>query len=205
MSLNSKVLEEITSYFHSFPGIGKKTALRFTIQLMQQDDEFIRSFGQALVELPTKIGECTQCFNISELAVCEICSSKNRNANIICVVQDIRDVIAIENTSQFNGTYHVLGGVISPMDGIGPSDLKITQLFDRIEKDKEVAEIVLALPSTMEGDTTSFYIFKKISSLSLKVSTIARGISFGDQIEYADELTLGKSILNRVLYDSENV
>ncbi len=205
MSLNSKVLEEITSYFHSFPGIGKKTALRFTIQLMQQDDEFIKSFGQALVELPSKIGECAQCYNISELEVCDICTNKSRDTSTICVVQDIRDVIAIENTAQFNGTYHVLGGVISPMDGIGPSDLKINELFTRIQKDLEIKEIVLALPSTMEGDTTSFYIYKKISALSLKVSTIARGISFGDQIEYADELTLGKSILNRVLYDSENV
>lgn len=204
MSLNSKILQDLSEYFHSFPGIGKKTALRFTIQLLQQDKEFITSFGQTLLELPEKITECRSCFNISETAVCEICSNPKRDDKIICVVQDIRDVIAIENTKQFGGKYHVLGGIISPMDGIGPKDLKINELIERISNYQEIKEVLLALPSTMEGDTTSFYLFKKLNLLPLKISTIARGISFGDQIEYADELTLGKSILNRVLYDSEN-
>jgi recombination protein RecR len=202
MSLNSKILQELSSYFHTFPGIGKKTALRFSIQLIQQDEDFIKSFGQALIDLPDKITSCKVCQNISEQDLCEICSSPSRDDKIICVVQDIRDVIAVESTGQFNGKYHVLGGVISPMDGIGPKDLKIEELLKRVSDNSEVAEIILTLPSTMEGDTTSFYLFKKINGNSLKISTIARGISFGDQIEYADELTLGKSILNRVLYDT---
>ena len=204
MSLNSKILEDVSAYFHSFPGIGKKTALRFTIQLLQQDKEFITSFGQTLLELPDKITECRSCFNISESTICDICSNEQRDKTVICVVQDIRDIIAIENTSQFRGKYHVLGGVISPMDGVGPKDLNISTLITRIEEQNFIQELVLALPSTMEGDTTSFYIFKKLNAFNLKISTIARGISFGDQIEFADELTLGKSILNRVLYDSEN-
>jgi recombination protein RecR len=202
MSLNSKILQEITSYFHSFPGVGKKTALRYTIQLLQQDRDFIQSFGKALLELPDKITECSVCFNISETPICNICTSEKRDNSIICVVQDIRDVIAIENTQQFKGKFHVLGGIISPMDGIGPKDLKIEELIERISKNEATKEIILALPSTMEGDTTCFYIFKKIQTFSCTVSTIARGISFGDQIEFADEITLGKSILNRVLYDN---
>lgn len=204
MALNSKILQDLSSYFHSFPGIGKKTALRYTIQLLQQDKDFIKSFGQALIELPDKITECQECFNISETQMCDICTNDNREQHVVCIVQDIRDVIAIENTNQFKGKYHVLGGVISPMDGIGPKNLKIDHLIQRVEDNPEIKEIVLALPSTMEGDTTNFFIFKKLKDFSLKVSTIARGISFGDQIEYADELTLGKSILNRVLYNSEN-
>lgn len=204
MSINTKILQEVSEYFHSFPGIGKKTALRFTIQLLQQDKNFIQSFGQALIDLPEKITECKICNNISEHPICEICSNESRDESIVCVVQDIRDVIAVENTGQFHGKYHVLGGVISPMDGIGPRDLNINELLNRIEKNSKLKEIILTLPSTMEGDTTSFFLFKKLSKTSLKISTIARGISFGDQIEYADELTLGKSILNRVLYDSKN-
>lgn len=204
MALNSKILQELSAYFHSFPGIGKKTALRFTIQLLQQDKDFIKSFGQALMELPDKITTCKSCQNISEHELCDICSNPNRDDNIICVVQDIRDVIAVENTSQFKGKYHVLGGVISPMDGIGPKDLKIDELVERVNENKDLKEVILTLPSTMEGDTTSFYLFKKLNENSLKISTIARGISFGDQIEYADELTLGKSIVNRVLYDTSN-
>lgn len=204
MSINSKILQEISSYFHSFPGVGKKTALRYTIQLLQQDKDFIQSFGKALLELPDRIKECSTCFNISESSICEICSSEKRDSTLICVVQDIRDVIAIENTQQFKGKFHVLGGIISPMDGVGPKDLKIEQLVQRIAENEKTKEVILALPSTMEGDTTSFYIFKKIQNFSCTVSTIARGISFGDQIEYADEITLGKSILNRVLYDNNN-
>lgn len=204
MSLNSKILQELSAYFHSFPGIGKKTALRFTIQLLQQDETFIKSFGKALIELPDKMTTCKVCHNISEQEICEICSNPSRNDHIICVVQDIRDVIAVENTNQFTGKYHVLGGVVSPMDGVGPKDLKIQELIDRVQDNDELKEVILALPSTMEGDTTSFYLFKKLNESSVKISTIARGISFGDQIEYADELTLGKSILNRVLYDTSS-
>ena len=202
MDSQNKILDEITNYFHSFPGIGRKTALRFTIQLLQQDSTFIKEFGQAIATLPERIKNCKNCHNLSEGEECAICTNIKRSDEIICVVQDIRDVIAIENTAQFTGKYHVLGGVISPMDGIGPSNLKIDNLINRIATNKTTKEIIMALPSTMEGDTTAFYLFKKLQHFPLTISTIARGISFGDQIEYADELTLGKSILNRVLYNS---
>ena len=202
MQLENKILDEITNYFHSFPGIGRKTALRFTIQLLQQDHDFIESFGRALVELPQKIKHCKTCHNLSETDLCAICENPKRSGEVVCVVQDIRDVIAIENTGQFSGKYHVLGGIISPMEGIGPSDLKIETLLERLTASEEIEEVIMALPSTMEGDTTAFYLFKKLQNFQLTISTIARGISFGDQIEFADELTLGKSILNRVLYNS---
>lgn len=202
MTTKTKIIDDLTEFFNSFPGIGKKTALRFTIQLLQQDEDFIKAFGKTIQELPDKITSCKKCCNISDAEICEICTNVTRNQETICVVQDLRDVIAIENTKQFNGLYHVLGGVISPMDGIGPNQLNVEELMDRLGDDSQVREIILALPSTMEGDTTSFYIFKKLQQFSLSVSTIARGISFGDQIEYADELTLGKSILNRIPYET---
>ena len=170
--------------------------------MLQQDHDFIESFGRALVELPQKIKHCKTCHNLSETDLCAICENPKRSGEVVCVVQDIRDVIAIENTGQFSGKYHVLGGIISPMEGIGPSDLKIETLLERLTASEEIEEVIMALPSTMEGDTTAFYLFKKLQNFQLTISTIARGISFGDQIEFADELTLGKSILNRVLYNS---
>ncbi len=202
---NSKSLQfidELTSYFNTLPGVGKKTAQRYALQLLKQDDDFLQSFGKTLCELKSKIHECSICHNLSEKETCGICSSPLRKEDLICVVEDIRDVIAIENTGQFKGKYHILGGIISPMDGIGPSDLNIDSLVNRISNTPEIKEILLALRITMEGDTTNFFLFKKLKNLNVKITTIARGVSFGEQIEYTDEITLAKSILNRVPYES---
>ena len=193
-------LKELADFFHTIPGIGKKTALRYTIQLLNQEPKFLNDFGLKLQEINHKIVKCERCFAISETPVCGICKSNSRNNELICVVEDIRDVIAIENTRQYNGKYHVLGGVISPIDGIGPNDLNIDSLIKRIENNEEVKEIVLALSTTMEGDTTNYFLYKKLNGHNINISTIARGVGFGDQIEYADELTLGKSISNRTPY-----
>ncbi len=195
-------IDELTSYFNALPGVGKKTAQRYALQLLKQDDDFLQSFGKTLSELKSKIHECSICHNLSEATICGICSAPLRKDNLICVVEDIRDVIAIENTGQFKEKYHVLGGIISPMDGIGPSDLNINSLIDRISKSKEIKEVLLALRITMEGDTTNFFLYKKLKHLNIKITTIARGVSFGEQIEYTDEITLAKSILNRVPYES---
>lgn len=193
-------LKELADFFHTIPGIGKKTALRYTIQLLNQDPKFLNDFGLKMQEVNHKIMKCKTCFTISETPVCGICSSKSRNNEIICVVEDIRDVIAIENTRQYNGKYHVLGGVISPIDGVGPNDLNIDSLIQRVSNSDDVKEVILALSTTMEGDTTNYFLYKKLNDCNISVSTIARGVSFGDQIEYADELTLGKSISNRTPY-----
>ena len=195
-------IDELTGYFNALPGVGKKTAQRYALQLLKQDDDFLQSFGKTLSELKRKIHECSICHNLSEEKICRICSAPFRKDNLICVVEDIRDVIAIENTGQFKGKYHVLGGIISPMDGIGPSDLNINSLIDRISKSTEIKEVLLALRITMEGDTTNFFLYKKLKHLNIKITTIARGVSFGEQIEYTDEITLAKSILNRVPYES---
>lgn len=194
-------IDELTSYFNALPGVGKKTAQRYALQLLKQDDDFLQNFGKTLSELKSKIHECSICHNLSEETICGICSAPLRKDNLICVVEDIRDVIAIENTGQFQGKYHVLGGVISPMDGIGPSDLNIETLINRISKSTEIKEVLLALRITMEGDTTNFFLYKKLKHLNVKISIIARGVSFGEQIEYTDEITLAKSILNRVPYE----
>ena len=177
-------IDELTSYFNTLPGVGKKTAQRYALQLLKQDEDFLQSFGKTLIELKSKIHECNICHNLSEKTICSVCSAPLRKENLICVVEDIRDVIAIENTGQFKGKYHVLGGVISPMDGIGPSDLNIETLINRISKSTEIEEILLALRITMEGDTTNFFLYKKLKNLDVKITTIARGISFGEQIEY---------------------
>lgn len=200
-SKSLKFINELADYFNALPGVGKKTAQRYALQLIKQDEDFLEGFGKTLSELKNKISECEICHNLTDEPICSICSSSSRSDEFICVVEDIRDVLAIENTHQFNGKYHVLGGVISPMDGIGPSDLNIESLVNRIKETPEIKEVLLALRITMEGDTTNFFLYKKLKDLPVKITTIARGISFGEQIEYTDEITLAKSILNRVPYE----
>lgn len=197
-----KFINELAGFFNTLPGVGKKTAQRYALQLIKQEDDFLKNFGTALTELKDKIRECKNCHNLTDVEICGICSAPSRTDEVICVVEDVRDVLAIENTHQFNGKFHVLGGIISPMDGIGPNDLNINSLVERIKENPNIKEVLLALRITMEGDTTNFYIFKKLKDLDIKITTIARGVSFGEQIEYTDEVTLAKSILNRVLYES---
>lgn len=201
MNFPSKLIEEAVEQFAKLPGVGRKTALRLALNLLQMDKEEVNRFGEAFINLRNHINYCSECHNISDLDVCEICSNPSRNESLLCVVEDIRDVIAIENTHQFKGKYHVLGGIISPMDGIGPSDLNIESLIHKVEKGS-VKEVIMALSTTMEGDTTNFYIFKKLKRSDVKLSVIARGISVGDELEFADEVTLGRSILNRTPYES---
>ncbi|HMM17128.1 MAG: recombination mediator RecR [Petrimonas sp.] len=196
----STLLENAVNEFAKLPGIGRKTALRLVLHLLRQEDSQVEGFAQALVTLKQEVKYCCSCHNISDNEVCGICSDKSRDASTLCVVENIREVMAIENTTQFNGLYHVLGGIISPIDGIGPSDLQITGLEERV-KQGGVKEVILALSATMEGDTTNFYIFRKLHPYDVKVSIIARGVAVGDEIEYADEITLGRSILNRTPFD----
>lgn len=196
----SVLLENAVNEFARLPGIGRKTALRLILHLLRQDNTMVDGFAQALTELKHNIRHCKSCYNICDDDICPICSDKSRDSSLICVVENIKEVMAIENTMQFKGLYHVLGGIISPIDGIGPSDLEIESLVDRVSLGN-VKEVVLALSTTMEGDTTNFYIYKKLMPFDIKVSMIARGISIGDEIEYADEVTLGRSILNRTLFN----
>ncbi|MFN4762742.1 recombination mediator RecR [Gillisia sp. Q332] len=200
MDFSSKLLEQAVAEMSQLPGVGKRTALRLVLHLLKQPAEQTTQLSEALVNLRTKIKLCNNCHNISDTALCEICSNQNRVREIVCVVEDIRDVMAIENTSQYRGLYHVLGGKISPMDGIGPSQLTIKSLIDKV-KAGEIEEIIFALSSTLEGDTTNFYIFKQLEGIKVKTSTIARGISVGDELEYADEVTLGRSITNRIPFE----
>ena len=204
MNFPSKLIEEAVEQFAKLPGLGKKTAMRLTLYLLQMDKEEVNRFGQAFIDLRNHINYCSDCHNISDLEVCEICANPVRDEGLLCVVEDIRDVMAIENTHQFKGKYHVLGGIISPMDGIGPSDLNIESLVQKVQ-DGAVKEVIMALSTTMEGDTTNFYIFKKLKDTNVKLSVIARGISIGDELEYADEVTLGRSILNRTPYENSLV
>ena len=199
MNFPSKLIEEAVEQFAKLPGVGRKTALRLALNLLQMDKEEVNRFGQAFIDLRNHINYCSDCHNISDLEVCEICANPTRDEGLLCVVEDIRDVMAIENTHQFKGKYHVLGGIISPMDGIGPSDLNITSLEKKVQSGV-VKEVIMALSTTMEGDTTNFYIFKKLKDSNVKLSVIARGISIGDELEYTDEVTLGRSILNRTPY-----
>jgi len=192
----SQLLEKAVEEFAKLPGIGRKTALRLVLYLLRQETADVEQFADAVKEMKHGIKHCKVCHNISDSDVCPICSSQQRDSSIICVVENVRDVMAIENTAQFNGLYHVLGGIISPMDGIGPSDLEINSLVSRVAAGG-VKEVILALSPTMEGDTTNFYIFRKLADYDVKLSVIARGISVGDELEYADEVTLGRSILNR--------
>lgn len=200
MDFSSKLLENAVNEVSRLPGIGKRTALRLVLHLLKQPKESTTFLTTALQQLRSEVKSCENCHNISDTALCDICSSTNRNPRIICVVEDVRDVMAIENTSQFKGLYHVLGGKISPIEGIGPQNLQIESLVKKV-KDNEVDELIFALSSTMEGDTTNFYIFKQIENDKIITSTIARGISVGDELEYADEVTLGRSIINRIPFE----
>ena len=197
----SQLLEKAVEEFAKLPGIGRKTALRLVLYLLRQETADVEQFADAVKEMKHGIKHCKVCHNISDNDVCPICSSQQRDNSTICVVENVRDVMAIENTAQFNGLYHVLGGIISPMDGIGPSDLEINSLVSRVAAGG-VKEVILALSPAMEGDTTNFYIFRKLADYDVKLSVIARGISVGDELEYADEVTLGRSILNRTPFKS---
>ncbi len=192
----STLLEKAVQEFSKLPGIGRKTALRLSLHLLRQDTESVDAFGEAVVRLKHEVRYCSVCHNISDTEVCPICSDHRRDGSMICVVENIQDVMAVENTQQFNGLYHVLGGIISPMDGIGPGDIEIDSLVSRVEKG-DIKEVIMALSSTMEGDTTNFYISRRLAHTGVKISVIARGISVGDELEYTDEVTLGRSILNR--------
>ncbi|WP_127140962.1 recombination mediator RecR [Flagellimonas marinaquae] len=201
MEFSSKLLENAVYEMSQLPGIGKRTALRLVLHLLKQPEERTELLAHALLKLKSEVNFCKNCHNISDTEICEICANPKRDETLVCVVEDIRDVMAIENTSQYNGLYHVLGGKISPMEGVGPQDLTIAQLVKKV-KEGTVKELILALSSTMEGDTTNFYIYKQLEGLEVTTSTIARGISVGDELEYADEVTLGRSIINRVPFES---
>ena len=196
----SVLLEKAVSEFAKLPGVGRKTAMRLVLHLLRQDVAAVESFGNAIVTLKHEVKDCKVCHNISDTDVCRICASPQRDASVVCVVENIRDVMAVEATQQFRGLYHVLGGVISPMDGIGPSDLQIDSLVERV-KTGDIKEVILALSTTMEGDTTNFYIYRKLEKFGVRLSVIARGISVGDELEYADEVTLGRSIVNRTPFN----
>jgi recombination protein RecR len=197
MEYPSKLIENGVNEIAKLPGIGKKTALRLVLHLLKEEKTEVKLLSEALVNLRENIKYCKTCYNISDDDQCRVCASTRRDQSIICVVEDTRDVMAIENTDQFFGLYHVLGGIISPIDGIGPEELTIDALLDRAEKNPEIKEIILALPATMEGDTTAFYLSKKLQHLPLKMTNIARGVPVGGELEYTDEITLGRSLANR--------
>lgn len=201
MEFSSKLLENAVNEVAMLPGIGKRTAMRLVLHLLKQPAEQTLLLTDAVTKMRNEIIYCQNCHNISDFAVCEICNNSSRDHSIICVVEDVRDVMAIENTRMYKGIYHVLGGKISPIEGISPSQLNINSLVEKVKQQK-VSEIIFALSSTMEGDTTNFYIFKQIKLFSINVSTIARGISVGDELEYADEVTLGRSLLQRIPFES---
>ena len=201
MDFSSKLLENAVNEVSQLPGIGKRTALRLMLHLLKQPENQTRQLADSLQKMREEINFCSNCHNISDNTLCEICSNPNRVEEIVCVVEDIRDVMAIENTSQYKGHYHVLGGKISPMDGIGPGELTIHSLVEKV-KAGTIKELIFALSSTMEGDTTNFYIFKQIEPYNVVTTTIARGISVGDELEYADEITLGRSIVNRIPFET---
>lgn len=201
MNFSSKLLEDAVNEFSKLPGIGQKTALRLVLHLLNREPEEVAAFGNSIIKLRQEIKHCAICHNISDNDVCEICSSTKREKEIICVVEDTRDVMAVENTGQYFGVYHVLGGLISPMDGVGPSDLFIDSLVQRVSTGS-VKEVILAISPTMEGDTTIFYLYKRLKTFQIPITTIARGIAFGGELEYADEITLGRSIVTRVPYEN---
>src|SRR5476651_84653 len=201
MNFSSKLLEGAVAEFAKLPGVGQKTALRLVLHLLNQDKDDVERFSTAINKLRNEIQFCKVCHNIADQPVCEICSAPKRDRTLVCVVEDTRDVMAIENTSQYNGLYHVLGALISPMDGIGPADLEVDSLVERLHTD-EVKEVIFALSATMEGDTTIFYLHKRLKDFNINISTIARGIAFGGELEYVDEITLGRSITTRVPYES---
>ena len=196
----SRLLENAVAEFSKLPGIGKKTALRLVLHLLKKEPGDVHRFSEAILRLRDEVMHCRECHNISDTEVCNICSNASRDHGVVCVVENIRDVMSIENTQQYRGVYHVLGGIISPMDGIGPADLEIDSLLKRVEEGK-IREVIFALSTTMEGDSTNFYLFKKLKNSNIRITTLARGVSVGDELEYTDELTLGRSIVNRLLYE----
>lgn len=198
-SLNSRLLDNAVSEISKLPGIGRKTALRLALYLLRQDKEMSLGLARSIVDMRENIRYCSKCHNISEEEICPICNDRRRDNSIVCVVENVKDVITIESTHEHRGLYHVLGGLISPLDGIGPSDIEIDSLVERVSKDG-IDEVMLALSPTMEGDTTNFYIYRKLSHLPVKITMLARGLSIGNELEYADELTLGRSIQNRMLF-----
>ena len=201
MDFSSKLLENAVQEIALLPGIGKRTALRLALHLLKQPKENTEFLSKAITDLREGVKFCSNCHNLSDQPICEICSSPKRNKKLLCVVEDIRDVMAIENTGQFQGVYHVLGGIISPMEGVGPQDLNIASLIDKA-KEGEIDEVIFALSATMEADTTNFYIYKLLTPFDIKTSTIARGIPVGDELEYTDEVTLGRSILARIPFEA---
>ena len=203
MNLNypSRLLEAAVNEFATLPGIGHKTALRLVLHMLRQDSAALETFGNTIIRLGTELRFCKVCRNICDEDICPICSDKRRDQSIICVVENIKDIMIIENTQQYRGVYHVLGGIISPMDGMGPSDLNISSLEERVKKGG-IRELILALSATMEGDTTNFYLYRRLSTFKIEFSTLARGVSIGDELEYTDEITLGRSILNRIPFNA---
>lgn len=201
MNFPSKLIEEAVIEISKLPGIGKKSALRLALHLLKREETQTQSLADSLIAMRTKTTFCRKCHNISDAELCLICTSPRRDVSVLCIVEDTRDVLAIENTAQYRGLYHILGGIISPLAGIGPNDLNIESLIKRVEQDPDIQEIILALSPTMEGDTTAFYLQKKLKSFNKKISTIARGIPIGGDLEYTDEVTLGRSILSRVAYE----
>ncbi len=199
MNFSSKLIEEAVNAFSSLPGIGRKSALRLVLHLMRQEKDVVESFADAIVKMRNNIKNCKHCHNLSDTEICNICSDTRRDGHVVCVVESIRDIMAIEDTGQFRGKYHVLGGVINPIEGIAPSDLNIESLMKRIQE-TAISEVIMAISPTIEGDTTIFYVSKQLKDSPVKISTIARGVSFGGELEYADELTLGRSIVARTPY-----
>ncbi len=200
---SSALLEKAVNEFAKLPGVGKKTAMRLVLHLLRQDTAAVETFGNAVITLKQEVKYCRKCHNLSDTDLCTICANPQRDASTVCVVENIQDVMAIENTQQYRGLYHVLGGIISPMDGIGPGDLEIESLVERV-KQGDVREVIFALSPTMEGDTTNFFISRKLASYDVKLSVIARGIAIGDELEYTDEVTLGRSIINRTPFTGVN-
>lgn len=200
----SKLLQDAVDEFAQLPGVGQRTAFRFVLHLLKKSPQELERFGQTFLTLKENIRQCTVCFTVTEKEVCDICSDPRRDRSLLCVVEDIRDVVAFENTGQYRGTYHVLGGIISPMDGVGPSELRIAPLVERCSSG-DVQEVILALSTTMEGDTTNFYIFRQLKGCSVRVSTLSRGVSIGGGLEYTDEVTLGRSLVQRVPYENSLV
>ena len=201
MNFPSKLVENAVHQLSRLPGIGKRSALRLVLHMLKQEKNSVEKFGNSFIQLINRINYCSVCYTISDSEVCEICASEKRNKSIICVVEDIRVMMAIENTMQFKGVYHVLGGLISPMDGIGPNDLRIEELIEKIDNNT-VKEVIFALSTTMEGDTTNYYLFRRLKDSGIKISSIARGISIGDELEYTDELTLSTAITSRMPYEN---
>ncbi len=200
---SSKLLENAVNELSRLPGIGKRTALRLALHLLKEEEFNVERLAESLTSMRKEIKFCKRCNNISDNDICEICANPKRDENTVCIVEDTRDVLAIENTAQFNGLYHVLGGIINPIEGIGPNDLSISMLMKRFV-DEEIREVIFALPATVEGDTTSYYLYKLIKNFDVKVTTIARGVAVGNDLEYTDEITLGRSIINRMPFENGN-